>query len=99
MHAKVLTATALIASGVIAISMLDASAITADATHEQAIKKTSNDSSRTAAIVDAGGNLHVPEDYRTTYQFLGSWAVAADQGQGPNQLHVVYASPGTTSRS
>src|SRR5262249_16252375 len=24
-----------------------------------------------------------------------SWAVAADQGQGSKQLHVVYASPGT----
>jgi hypothetical protein len=26
---------------------------------------------------------------------LGSWAVAADQGQGSKELHVVYASPGT----
>src|SRR6266436_2053927 len=25
----------------------------------------------------------------------GSWAVAADQGQGSQELHVVYASPGT----
>jgi hypothetical protein len=25
---------------------------------------------------------------------LGSWAVAADNGPGSNQLHVVYASPG-----
>jgi len=37
----------------------------------------------------------VPADYGTTYQFLGSWAVAADQGPGAQQLHVVYASPGT----
>src|SRR5262249_12906840 len=28
-------------------------------------------------------------------ELLGSWAVAADQGQGSKQLHVVYASPGT----
>jgi hypothetical protein len=41
------------------------------------------------------GNLHVPEDYRTTYQLLGSWAVAADEGRGSKELHVVYASPGT----
>jgi hypothetical protein len=30
-------------------------------------------------VVDAEGNLRVPADYRTAYQFLGSWAVAADQ--------------------
>ena len=36
----------------------------------------------TAAVVDDKGNLRVPADYRTTYQMLGSWAVAADNGQG-----------------
>ena len=30
---------------------------------------------KTEAVVDAAGNLHVPDDYRTTYQSLGSWAV------------------------
>jgi len=45
--------------------------------------------------VDAMGNLHVPDAYRTTFQALGSWAVAADQGQGSKEIHVVYASPGT----
>jgi hypothetical protein len=49
------------------------------------------------AVVDANGNLHVPHAYRTTYQFLGSWAVASDQGQGAKELHVVYASPGTVT--
>jgi len=48
-----------------------------------------------APIADASGNLHVPQDYRNSYQFLGSWAVAADNGKGSKQLHVVYASPGT----
>jgi len=47
-----------------------------------------------AAVVDANGNLQVPANYRTAYQFLGSWAVAADQGQGSKEVHVVYASPG-----
>jgi len=47
------------------------------------------------AAADANGNLHVPDGYRTTYQFLGTWAVAADQGQGSAELHVVYGSPGT----
>jgi hypothetical protein len=46
-------------------------------------------------VADAAGNLHVPDAYRTTYQSLGSWAVAADQGQGAKELHVVYSSPGT----
>ena len=46
-------------------------------------------------VVDPSGNLRVPEAYRTTYQSLGSWAVAADQGPGSKELHVVYASPGT----
>ena len=44
---------------------------------------------------DAQGNLRVPHDYRTTYQYLGAWAVAAEQpAQGAQQLHEVYASPG-----
>lgn len=46
------------------------------------------------SVVDASGNLRVPTDYRTTYQFLGSWAIAADSGKGSKQLHEVYASPG-----
>src|ERR1700722_7809023 len=46
------------------------------------------------AAADANGNLHVPGGYRTTYEFLGTWAVAADQGEGSKELHVVYASPG-----
>lgn len=47
------------------------------------------------AVADAKGNLHVPSDYRARYQFLGGWAIAADQGQGSKELHLVYASPGT----
>src|SRR5215472_17225127 len=48
-----------------------------------------------AAAVDATGNLHVPADYRAKYEFLGSRAVAASQGRGSKELHLVYASPGT----
>ena len=54
-----------------------------------------NNGSKADVAVDANGNLHVPDDYRTTYQFLGTWAVAADQGKGSKELHDVYASPGT----
>ncbi|HEY4144361.1 cytochrome P460 family protein [Pinirhizobacter sp.] len=49
------------------------------------------------AISDAHGNLHVPDDYRTTYQFLGSWSIAADKGAGAKQMHSVYASPGAVA--
>jgi hypothetical protein len=52
---------------------------------------------KTEKVVDASGNLRVPGDYRTAYQFLGSWAVAADEGQGSKEIHVVYASPGTSA--
>lgn len=41
--------------------------------------------------------MHVPSGYRAAYQFLGGWAVAADQGAGAKELHVVYSSPGTVS--
>ena len=46
-------------------------------------------------VVDANGNIRVPAGYRTSYQFVVSWAVADQPGQSPSQLHVVYASPGT----
>ena len=49
------------------------------------------------SVVDASGNLRVPADYRTSYQFLGSWAIAADTGQGAKQIHDVYASPGAVA--
>ena len=48
-----------------------------------------------SAVVDANGNMRVPDGYRTSYQFLGSWAVADKAGESPTQLHIVYASPGT----
>jgi hypothetical protein len=49
----------------------------------------------TANVVDAAGHLRVPADYRTLYQALGSWAIAADSGEGSKEMHAVYASPGT----
>jgi hypothetical protein len=51
----------------------------------------------TASVVDSKGNLSVPHGYRATYQYLGSWAVAADQGPGAKELHAVYASPGAVA--
>lgn len=37
----------------------------------------------------------MPADYRTSYEFLGSWAVADEPGRSPSQIHVIYTSPGT----
>jgi hypothetical protein len=54
---------------------------------------TATNDPKTENVVDTSGNLRVPGDYRTRYQFLGSWPVAADQGQGSKEIHVVYASP------
>jgi cytochrome P460 len=56
---------------------------------------TATNDPKTEKVVDASGNLRVPGDYRTAYQSLGSWAVAADQGQGAKQILVVSAAPGT----
>jgi hypothetical protein len=54
-----------------------------------------NGASEAEAADGAERDLRVPSAYRTTYEFLGTWAVAAGQGQGSQELHVVYASPGT----
>lgn len=51
----------------------------------------------TAAVVDSKGNMQVPADYQTAYQMLGTWAVAAKDGPGSKEMHVVYASPGTVA--
>jgi hypothetical protein len=48
-----------------------------------------------APVIDAAGSLRIPEDYRRTYQYLGSWAVAGED-KGSKQIHVVYASPGAS---
>lgn len=58
---------------------------------------TSFAASNNAAVVNAHGDLRVPENYRTSYEFLGTWAVAADEGAGAKQMHSVYASPGTSA--
>jgi hypothetical protein len=44
--------------------------------------------------VDAAGDIHVPSDYASRYEYLGTWAVAADKVAGSSQMHIVYASPG-----
>jgi hypothetical protein len=46
---------------------------------------------------DLRARLHVPTDYRTTFHFLGTFAVAADAGEGAKEFHIVYASPDVVS--
>lgn len=55
---------------------------------------TAGAQSATDGVADAAGNLRVPSNYKVEYQYLGTWAVAADNGAGSKELHVVYASPG-----
>ena len=76
------------------IALAGLAAIISVAAHaEMGVPETSTQKVDTA--VDASGNLHVPADYRTNYQFLGAWAVASGTGRASKELHVVYASPGT----
>jgi hypothetical protein len=75
------------AAGVVLAGILGMIAIAANGQMSAAVKEQT--------VTDAAGNLHVPTAYRTTYESLGSWAVAAEQGQGLKELHAVYASPGT----
>ena len=76
------------------VGLLSLLAISLAAYGQTGITAATNDP-KTEAVVDANGNLRVPADYRAVYQFLGSWAVAADQGQGSKEIHVVYTSPDT----
>jgi Cytochrome P460 len=77
------------------IGIAGISAMVAVAAHGQMDTTASSKGAKVEAVVDANGNLHVPDAYRTTYQSLGSWAVATDEGEGSKELHVVYTSPGT----
>ena len=79
----------IIAMGIAGISAM----IVITVAHSQ-MNATPNGGTKSAAVEDARGNLRVPDAYRETYQLLGSWAIAADQGSGSKELHVVYASPG-----
>jgi hypothetical protein len=79
------------------IGIAGISAMVLIAAHGQMNTTASSNGPKAESAVDAVGNLHVPETYRTTYEFLGSWAIAAKSGKGSQELHVVYASPGTAA--
>jgi Cytochrome P460 len=80
---------------IIAIGTVGLSTLIAITAYGQIKPATPSGGARSQLVDDAEGNLRVPDAYRTTYQYLGSWAIAADQGQGSKELHFVYASPGT----
>ena len=77
----------------IASLIFGALGVLAVAPHERAHAANSAES-----VADAQGNLHVPKDYQSHYQFLGSWAVAADSDKGSKEIHSVYASPGAVAQ-
>ena len=78
----------------VAAVVLTLGSITADAQSE---RRLSRGDATPTAVVDQQGNLHVPPEYRAAYEFLGTWAIAANKGVGSSELHTVYANPGTTA--
>jgi cytochrome P460 len=77
----------------VAAVVLTLGSITADGQSERQLSRSD---ATPAAVVDQQGSLHVPPKYRAEYEFLGTWAIAANKGVGSSELHVVYANPGTT---
>ena len=84
-----------------AVSISTAGILTVLAVMFGQLNRADSDEPKVDTAVDAAGNLHVPSDYRLTYQFLGSWAVAAELEKpirkGSKELHIVYASPGAVA--
>ncbi|MGB6400573.1 MAG: cytochrome P460 family protein, partial [Bradyrhizobium sp.] len=79
----------------VAVSAAGIAAMVAVVANGQTALVAADGELKAEAAADMNGNLHVPNAYRTTYESLGTWAIASDQGQGSQELHVVYASPGT----
>ena len=70
-------------------------ALLSSAGNNQTRLRMSRSDATPEAVVDAQGNLHVPSSYRTAYEFLGTWAIAAGKGTESSEIHQVYATPGT----
>lgn len=80
---------------ILVIGVVGLFAVVSLAAHRNPTRRAAAADQKAEAVADAKGNLRVPDDYRTSYQFLGSWAIAAEKEKGSQELHVVYASPGT----
>jgi hypothetical protein len=72
---------------VVVISIAEISAVVAVTANGQ-MTSAPGSGLKTETVTDAAGNLHVPAAYRTTYESLGSWAVAGEQGQELKELHL-----------
>ena len=59
-------------AGVVGISLAGISAVIAVVANAQMSGGMSRNVQKTDQVADAVGNLHVPDSYRSTYEFLGS---------------------------
>ena len=84
------------AVGAVSVLIVGAIIIIAAAHGGSEAAKAFDQGSAAEAVVDTQGNLRVPDNYGASYQFLGSWAIAADSGTGSKELHLVFASPGAS---
>src|ERR1700745_1375834 len=50
--------------------------------------------SKADTVVDANGNLNVPDDYRTIKQFLGSWLWQLTRARDPRSFTTCMHRPG-----
>ena len=82
---------------VAAIGAAGISAMVAVAARGQMETTASPNGPQAETVVDPSGNSRVPEAYRTTYQSLGSRAVAAGLGQTSKELTSSMHRPGPSS--
>ena len=80
------------------LGLYDGSTAAASAAYAQMRTTERAGAQNAERVVDAEGSLRVPADYRTAYQFLGSWAVADDKGKGSKEMHVVLLRPARSPR-
>jgi hypothetical protein len=80
------------------IFMLTCAAVLTLCTAGIALRFTSATAADTQrGIADKQGDLRVPENYRTHFEYLGTWSIAAPDKPGAKEMHIVFASPGTIS--
>ena len=83
--------------GILLFVLLAGATIIGELASSDSIAQEAAPATMEEGAVDAKGNLRVPIGYRSSYRYLGAWAVAAEETKGSAELHVVYASPGATA--
>lgn len=84
---------AMLGTSMLAIATIGANIVTsqANAGHATTAKAMASEH-----FVDAEGNIHLARiNYRLDWEMLGTWSVDADSDGKLDELHWVYASPGT----